>query len=70
MTDARKAALQLVRGDNKTFCSESRAFAIPASGSGPIATAARTGETVRVDDVSTMRRAALAEEFQISKVPF
>ena len=68
VTDARKAALKQVRGDGKTFCSESRAFQIPASGPGPIATAARTGETVAVDDVSTMKRSALAEEFQINKV--
>ena len=68
VTTARRAALKQVRGDDKTFCSESRAFKIDAAGSGPIATAARTGEIIVVDDVRTMKRRALAEEFQISKV--
>lgn len=70
VTTARRAALKLVRGDDKTFCSESRALRIPSSGSGPIATAAQTREVVVVDDVSTMRRAELAKEFDISKVSF
>jgi len=70
VTTARRAALKQVRGDDKTFCSESTAFKIPAEGQGPIATAARTGETVVVDDVSTMKRAALAQEFQINKFRF
>jgi hypothetical protein len=68
VTTARRAALKLVRGDGKTFCSESRAFAIDAASDDPIATAARTGEPVEIDDVTTMKRAALAQEFQINKV--
>lgn len=68
VTAARKLALSKVRSDDKTFCSESREYELDAMGDGPVATAARTGKELVVDDVSTMKRAAIAEEFGISKI--
>lgn len=70
VTESRREALRKVRGDDKTFCSESRSFSLDAAGTGPVATAARTGETQVVDDVTVMKRAALAEEFRVTKISF
>ena len=70
VTESRREALAKVRGDDKTFCSESRKLALDAAGTGPVATAMRTGETQVVDDVTAMKRAALAEEFRVTKIIF
>mmetsp|Transcript_48369 Transcript_48369/g.121881 ORF Transcript_48369/g.121881 Transcript_48369/m.121881 type:complete len:678 (-) Transcript_48369:9-2042(-) len=55
------------RGDDKTFCSESKLFKLDASGDGPIATAARLGIElhINIDEALTMKRAGLAREFGI-----
>merc|ERR1712023_297658 len=67
-TMSRKQALQELRGDSKTFASESMAFTLDAKGDGPVATAARTGKEQVVSDVSSMKRSKLAKEFDIAKV--
>lgn len=67
-TDARKEALFKVRGDTKTFSSESMRFSFAATGDGPIATSARTGKETVVTDFNKMVRRDLAREFGISKI--
>mmetsp|Transcript_89204 Transcript_89204/g.144509 ORF Transcript_89204/g.144509 Transcript_89204/m.144509 type:complete len:423 (+) Transcript_89204:3-1271(+) len=67
-TESRRKALQQVRGDDKSFASESRKVTVDASGSGPIATAAKTGVEVIVTDTGAMKRAALAKEFGIKSI--
>ena len=60
-----------MRGDDKTFSAASRLFTAdvndPASG---VATAAREQREICVEDVSTLQRAALAEEFDIKRISF
>jgi len=70
VTDARRESLKVLRGDDETFCSKSRGVTIDANGDGPIATAAKTGEEVKVMDTSVMKRAALAKEFGIHRLHF
>lgn len=70
VTDARRQALKVSRGDDETFCSKSRGVSIDANGNGPIATAAKTGEVVKVTDTAVMKRAALAKEFGIKRIHF
>ena len=73
MDAARRVKLREVRGDDKTFCSESYGFSLDSAGRGPIATAARTGKTQSVSDASecqTFKRRALAAEFDIQNVFF
>jgi hypothetical protein len=50
-SESRKNALQQMRGDEKTFASESKAFLLDAKGDGPVATAMRTGK----EQIVTMR---------------
>ena len=69
-TEARRKAMRRVRGDDKLFATESRRYKLPASGSGPIATAARMNQQVTIKDTSSMQRAALAKEFGIKKIHF
>jgi len=69
-TESRRLALAKIRGDDKTFATESRAYNIAVDGDGPIATAWRTGEEGVIDDVSTMKRKDLAKEFGIKRVHF
>ena len=69
-TDARKEALRRARQDDKTFSSESRQYAFPVEGDGPIATSARTQKETIVTDFSKMVRRNLAQEFGIKKVHF
>eukprot|EP00440_Ansanella_granifera_P019985 gb/GFBE01021716.1/.p1 GENE.gb/GFBE01021716.1/~~gb/GFBE01021716.1/.p1 ORF type:complete len:611 (+),score=139.44 gb/GFBE01021716.1/:1-1833(+) len=66
--ESRRDYLKSIRGDDKTFCSESRSFTLNANGDGAVATAARTNETVIVTDTSKMRRAELAKEFGITNI--
>lgn len=57
-----QSALKQIRGDDKTFAGESRSCTdIDANGSGPIATAFKSGKEVTVTDVSTLKRATLAK---------
>eukprot|EP00931_Biecheleriopsis_adriatica_P099021 TRINITY_DN7325_c0_g2_i1.p1 TRINITY_DN7325_c0_g2~~TRINITY_DN7325_c0_g2_i1.p1 ORF type:complete len:630 (-),score=126.82 TRINITY_DN7325_c0_g2_i1:42-1931(-) len=70
VTEARREALRLARGDNETFCSKSRAFTLDANGDGPVSTAFKTGKEVILRDLSKMKRAALAEEFGIAAFHF
>jgi len=69
-TEARKQALKQARGDDKTFASESKAFALDSKGDGPVALAARTGkeQVISERDVPKMQRAKIAKEFGIAKV--
>jgi len=57
-----------LRGDDKTFCSESRQFKLPAEGHGPVASASSTGKEVITpnpgQDHKLVRR-SLAQEFNI-----
>merc|ERR1712014_484444 len=46
----RIAALKAARGDDKSYTSESYAFKLDANGTGPVATAARSGVTQFVED--------------------
>eukprot|EP00931_Biecheleriopsis_adriatica_P099020 TRINITY_DN7325_c0_g1_i1.p1 TRINITY_DN7325_c0_g1~~TRINITY_DN7325_c0_g1_i1.p1 ORF type:complete len:656 (-),score=128.38 TRINITY_DN7325_c0_g1_i1:137-2020(-) len=70
VTEARKEALRLARGDNETFCSKSRAFTLDANGDGPVSTAFKTGKEVILRNLSKMKRVALAEEFGIALIHF
>jgi hypothetical protein len=67
-TGARVEALKQMRGDDKTFASESKAFKLDAKGDGPVALAQRTGKEQVVSDVSVMKRSKLAKEFRIAKL--
>jgi len=68
----RERALKQARGDDKSYTSESWAFKLPASGNGPVATAARSGVTVDFDAASELnyQRKALAKEFKVGKCYF
>ena len=72
VTATRKEALRKARGDDQTFCSVSRSMKLLASGNGPVATTARTGKKMVVDErtIHTMRRAALAQQFGIARIHF
>ena len=62
---------QELRGDDKTFASESLSVSIPAYGDGPIATAAHSGRKVVVTWPDTVKlRAKLAVEFNIGTFTF
>jgi hypothetical protein len=70
------AARMLVRSDahddSTSFESKSRGLELDANGSGPVATALRSGREVFVGDVpnSSMKRAALAREYGIKSIFF
>merc|ERR1711862_125025 len=69
----REAALRQVRGDDKTYTSESHSFKLSADGKGPVATAARSGVTVILEDPtkdSTFQRQELAKEFNVGQCHF
>jgi len=56
------------RGDDKTFCSESRKFKLPAEGHGPVARANATGKasfTSNPGEDQKLVRRAVAQEFSI-----
>jgi len=72
-TDARKRALREVRGDDKTFASESAKLSIPGTGNNLIATAERTGEEVIISNPGrfwSLKRRKLALEFGIKHIHF
>jgi len=69
-TPERRKALKKIRGDDKTFSSESRSFNPAVNGRGPIATVWRTGQEMKLADTKSMIRAKLAEEFGIKKILF
>lgn len=50
--ESRKKALRKVRGDDKSFASESRNFSPPVNGTDPIASAARSGSKMVIKDPS------------------
>jgi len=67
----RLRALRNQRGDDKTFCSESRGYKLPADGDGYMATTARSGKAFVLEDPASdpkFRRAELAKEFGISNI--
>jgi hypothetical protein len=68
----RVRALKAVRGDDKSYTSESIKMSFPADGFGPIATTARSGKEMIVKEASksNMKRAPLAEEFDIGDIHF
>lgn len=72
-TSSRKRALRAVRGDDKTFASESAKLAIPGTGSNLIATAARDGQEVVISNPGRMwslQRRSLAQQFGIKHIHF
>jgi len=59
----RVRALKAARGDDKTYTSESALLKIPADSVGPVATAARSGKEITLEDPakdSNFKRASLA----------
>lgn len=73
----RRNQLKELRGDDKTYCTESYGIVVDPSGHGPIASAARTGRQVffanaAAPDAQTrhMRRAPLLSDFGIHDVYF
>eukprot|EP00802_Teleaulax_amphioxeia_P014813 Tamp_14891.p1 GENE.Tamp_14891~~Tamp_14891.p1 ORF type:complete len:499 (-),score=110.50 Tamp_14891:93-1508(-) len=77
-TEARKRALRSVRGDDKTFASESVKLEFSARGQAPMARAARQREEVVLDcgadgflkGINSPQRRALAKEFGIKHIHF
>jgi len=69
-TEARKKAMRQVRRDDKLFATESRKYQLSAEGTGPVATACRTGQEQVVTDWKSMKRAALCQEFGVKKITF
>merc|ERR1719188_1241879 len=66
-------ALKALRGDDKTYTSESYAFKLPVDGKGPCAIAARSGMEVVIEapaSESTFKRKDLAKEFNIGQCHF
>jgi len=72
LTTERERALLSLRSDGKSYTSESIKMSFPKDGDGPIAIAARSGKEVVIEDAanSKMKRAALAQEFNIGNLHF
>merc|ERR1711956_160663 len=71
----RVRALKAARGDDKSYTSESALVKIPVDSEGPVATAARSGKEITLEDPtadsnSNFRRASLAKEFNIGTCHF
>lgn len=69
----RVRALKAARGDDKTYASESESVKIPADSLGPVATSARSGKEIILEDPSTdpnFKRADLAKEFNMGNFHF
>jgi len=69
----RVRALKASRGDDKSYTSESALVKIPVNGEGPVATAARSGKEITLEDPTTnsnFKRASLAKEFNIGNCHF
>eukprot|EP00802_Teleaulax_amphioxeia_P010651 Tamp_10679.p1 GENE.Tamp_10679~~Tamp_10679.p1 ORF type:complete len:326 (+),score=52.49 Tamp_10679:66-980(+) len=72
-TEARRRAMRKVRGDDKTFASESAKIAIPSKGTNLIATASQTGKEVIISNpgsIWSLKRRFLAQEFGIKHIHF
>jgi len=73
VTPERLRMLKNARGDDKSFTSESRSMTFPASGEGPVASAARSATEIVIQDPSSstsFKRSALAKEFGIGNIHF
>jgi len=71
--EARRRALRKVRGDDKTFASESAKIAIPSKGTNLIATASQTGKEQIISNpgsIWSLKRRFLAQEFGIRHIHF
>ena len=76
--EARRRALRRVRGDDKSFASESAKLSIPVNALSPIAKAVKTGEEVVInagaggflEKMHSPERRSLAKEFGIRHVHF
>jgi len=69
----RERALRAARGDNKTYTSESAPVKIPVDSMGPVASAARSGKEITLENPaaeSNFKRASLAKEFDIGNCHF
>merc|ERR1712006_33344 len=68
----RVRALAGTRSDGKSYTTESVSMTFPADGNGPIATTARSGKEMVIEDASksNMKRAELAKEFNIGNIHF
>lgn len=69
----RVRALKAARGDDKSYTSESGSVKIPADGTGPVASAARSGKEITLEDPATdsnFKRGSLAKEFNIGRCHF
>jgi len=69
----RLRALRAARGDDKSYTSESALVQIPAESMGPVATAARSGKEITLEDPAAdpkFKRASLAAEFNIGRCHF
>jgi len=69
----RLRALKAARGDDKSYTSESELVKIPANGEGPVATSARSGKEITLEDPAAdpnFKRAGLAKEFNIGRCHF
>jgi len=71
VTDARRAELK-GKGLEKSFAEESEAYALDASGDGPVATVYKTKKPVFIKDMSSsnMKRKDLAVKYGISQISF
>ena len=71
LTESRRKALALARGDDKSFASVSRGQRLNAKGEGPVALAARVGKEIVIDSAmmdGVMKRATLAKEYGIKRL--
>jgi len=69
----RLRALKAARGDDKSYTSESALVKIPADGTGPVATAFRSGKEVTLEDPAAdpnFKRGSLAKEFNVGRCHF
>lgn len=73
ITPERANVLKLMRGDDKSYTSESVGFKLNAKGQGPVSTAARSGTEIIIEDPCTedvFLRKDLAKEFKIGQCHF
>lgn len=73
LTPERESALKALRGDDRSYTSESWGFKLPADGKGPVSTAARSGLEVVIEDPSQeegFHRRHLAKEFRVGQCHF
>jgi len=74
-------ALKAVRGDDKTYASESAEMTFGAEGEGPVATAARSNKEITIEDAAlftsytlvrlgSFKRMSLAAEYNVKNIHF